>query len=681
MPPIMKHGRFRRIYKYVFLSLILILAYKYWPAQQIEKLSDTLTFKQKNEYIDSILNPDENPIYQRNPDPIKADFNPDTKNLDVPTVINVENLNQALNKMNMRPIKGKANEIANKKSNGNDASFDGNDNVDNNGENIDDESTIIEKISILSETVTKRDFTPINSLIGYLGNMDVNKNFEYSDLQCPELSYNPTAKERTIEYTDPISLDDDMIEIRRWLLNSYYVDILKKVDPSSGDDSMVSDMSHWYKKSGSSVWLPEEQLHMVSSTVMYAPQGKNKALASFIRLQLFDSEWNEIKGRRIRYSDLEETEIDTVLTEYTKTREERHLDRISFKFPSILSIPMDAKSSKGDSTLGPEDPRILYKDGEYQSEPVIIFNMISNGKRNMFSVFPLRPPQGPHLLHPITKFKNIGTNAHTTLKSDKNWIPFFDSLKIGDSKTSRGSLYFAYTLDPLVIFKCSLDSGKCTKVQDNIEFSQYAKEGQAYLRGGTSFTPVPRQIIQTLNDGDYQKRLQMWVGFPKLLVKDNKSTCGIQNLYRPSLSLLIKEDGVFRIELLTDVFDFGLSVASECPKKGDSSIISAHGISFWDIASTGIQDTDGSIPYYNDYMGLIVGESDQKIELIVLKNVLNYVMGVYSKGKYMFGEYDIEGGVSARTTKVCECVLGDAINYGRRLGGGDVSGLQDKSID
>lgn len=656
MHPIIRHNKLRRIYKYVFFITILIFIYKYWPNQQIELLSDNLTIEEKNDYIDSILNPQEVPIYQRHPDPMQADFNPDTKNLDVPTVINVENLNQALNKINMKPLE--------------------NNNKNNNNNNINNE-----KISVLSDIVTKNTFNPLNLLNGYIGNLDVEKNIDYSiDLSCNQISYNPTSKERIIEYSNPIQLDDDMIEIRRWLLNSHYVDSLKKIDPLSGDDSLVSDISHWYKKSGSSVWLPDEQLHLVASTVMYAPHNKDEVLASFIRLQLFDSNWNEIKGRRIRYSDLSETEIDDVLTEYTKTKEERHLDRISFKFPSILSIPIDSKVGKG--TLGPENPRILYKDGEYHSEPVIIFNMISNGKRNMFNVFPLRPPQGPNLLHPIVKFKNIGSKAQTTLKSEKNWIPFFDSLKIGDSKNSRGSMYFAYTLDPLVIFKCSLDSGKCSKVQDNIEFSKFANEGKAFLRGGTSFIPVPRQIIQTLNDGDYQKRLQMWVGFPKLLIKNNKSNCGINNIYRPTFSLLIKEDGVFRIELLTDIIDFGLPNSNECPNGNEeSSIISAHGISFWDVASTGVQENGDSIPYYNDYMGIIVGENDTKIELIILKNILNYVMGIYSKGKYMFGNYDVEGGVSARTKKVCECVLNDALIYGSNLGNDDTSFLQEKVIE
>lgn len=647
MARILKLTKFRRLYKYIILLTVLTLTYLLWPVQQIEKLSDNLTLQEKNDYVESILNPssDEKPIYHRNNGPVKAEFNPDTKNLDVPTVIDMKNLNEALNKINMRPL----------------------------GE---EENVITEKISVLSEKIINKDFTPIASLNGHLGNLETSQNY-YTDLSCKQIAYNPSSNDRIIEYTTPVPLNDDMIEIRQWLLGSHYVDILKVVDPTSGGDTLVSDISHWYKNSGSSVWLPDEQLHMVASTVMYAPRSKNEVLASFIRLQLFDADWKEVKGRRIRYSDVKETEVDKVLTEYTKTNEDRHLDRISFRFPSIISIPIDAKSNKG--TIGPENPRVLFKDGEYSSEPVIIFNMISGGKRNMFSVFPLRAPQGPKLLHPIVKFKNIGNDALTTLKSDKNWTPFFDGLKIGDSKTSKGSMYFAYTLDPLVIFKCSLDSGKCTKIQDNIKFSSFAKQGDAYLRGGTPFTPVPRQIIQTLNDGDFQKRLQMWVGFPKVLIKNNK--CG-KNIYRSTFALLIKEDGVFRIELITSPIDFGLPNASKCPSSVDeSSIISAQGISFWDLAASGNSDDKGSVPLYNDYMGLIVGESYSKIEMVVIKNVLNYAMGVYSKGKYMFGEYELEGGVAPRTQKVCECGLAEALRYATNLGTEGNTEFLDKSIE
>jgi beta-1,2-mannosyltransferase len=637
--------RSRRLIRYTLLLTFIGLAYYFWPVQQIEKLTDSLTASEKNDYIESIINPTRNDIYDAGEGSLKVDFNPDNNDLDHKTVIDLEKVNKALNKVKLKPLADKLNN---------------------------DESSIPDKkVEILSDTLTKKIFKPIVSLPAYLGNLNIDKSLDYyKDLTCDQISYYPNTNERDIAYSEPILLDDDLIEVRRWLLNSKYENIVKKVDPQANDGTFLSDLSHWFKRSGSSIWLPDEQLHMVVSTIMYAPNERSKPLISFIRLQLFDVNWVEVKGRRIRYYGVTEKEIDEVLREYAKSNDESHLERISLRFPSILNIPFEGKPGKG--TIGPEDPKILLKDGEFSSEPIIVFNMLtSDNKRNMFAVFPLQGPKGPDLIHPVLKFKNIGNNAITTLKTEKNWSPFFDSIKIGDSRISKGFMYFAYTLDPLVIFKCSLDSGKCNKVQDNIQYSKFAKEGNAYLRGGTSFIPVPRQIIQTLNDENYQ-RLQMWIGLPKILNKNN--ACG-NNVYRTGFTLLIKEDGIFRIELITGPIDFGLPTANECSDIGQksSSIISADGISFWDIASTGQQEDGKSIPYYNDYMGIIVGEGNTKIELIVLKNVLNYAMGVYSYGKYMFGNYDVEGesGVAARTQKVCECALDSALKYGAFLGGGD----------
>lgn len=654
-----KYTRSCRLLKYVLLFSFIGLAYYFWPIQQIEKWTDSLTMSEKNDYIESIINPKENEFYEAGSGNQRADFNPDNNNLKSSNKIDREKVNKALSKVKLRPLLE-------------DSEFE-------------NETPPVEKIEILSDTLLKKEFKSMKALSGFLANLNIGTSpapsFNYyKDLSCDQISYNPNEDQRTLEYSEPILLDDDLIEVRRWLLNSRYADVVKKVDPQANDGTFLSDLSHWFKKSGSSIWLPDEQLHMVVSTIMYAPNDRSEPLASFIRLQLFDANWKEVKGRRIRYYGVSEKEIDSVLREYATSNDPSHLERISLRFPSILNIPFEGKPGKG--TIGPEDPRILLRDGEYNSEPVIVFNMLTaENKRNMFAVFPFQGPTGPELIHPILKFKNMGNNAVTTLRTEKNWIPFFDSVKIGDSKDLKGYIHFVYTLDPLVIFKCSLDSGKCNKVQDNVQFSKYAKEGNAYLRGGSSFTPIPRQIIQTLNDENY-KRLQMWVGFPKVLIKNNG--CG-NNVYRTSFSLLIKEDGIFRIELITGPIDFGLPNANECSDVDQlsSSIITAHGISFWDIAATGQQESGNSIPYYNDYMGVIVGEGNTKIELIVLKNVLNYAMGAYSTGIPMFGNYEIDGGngVALRSQKVCECALGGALKYGAKLGDGEYDPFIEKTTE
>jgi len=284
--------------------------------------------------------------------------------------------------------------------------------------------------------------------------------------------------------------------------------------------------------------LPEEKVHLLVSTVMFNPNDDaSTPLISFIRMQIFDNNWKEIKGQRIRFNRLDEKTLDKVFANYVKTSNEDELDKISVKFPTVLNIPF-SKPPSTTFNLGAENPKLLYKDGEYNSEPVIIFSMLSeNKKKNMFAVFPFKATNNKKLQHSLVKFKNIGNDAVLKLSSEQNWSPFFDSIKIEDSKNSDGNIYFAYTLDPLVIFKCSLDSGKCKKIQDNIKYSEVSSKSLAFLRGGTPFTAIPRQIIQSISGGDPLKRLQMWISFSRVVVNSDLGTCS--DLYnRPVISLL-----------------------------------------------------------------------------------------------------------------------------------------------
>lgn len=646
----------RRIFKYFILLTIIGLVYLFWPVHQIEKLSNTLSAAERNEYIESIINPQKNQVLDVGNQHFKAEFDPNQES--ERKILDRKKINSALKKLKMKPL----------------------------GDEEDEEEVLDtkNKIPVVSESLLKKPFKPLSKkLTAYRGNAEASSQLNYyKDLTCKEIEYIPDIDKRQLEVSEPILLDDDLIEVRRWLLNSRYRNVLKSVDPKAKEGTFLSDMSHWFKKSGSSVWLPDEQAHMVVSTIMYAPNERSEPLVSFIRLQLFDSEWKEIKNRRIRYTGLTDEQIDSTLRDYAKDPQEAHFERISLRFPSILQIDFGGKPSKG--TLGPQNPRILYKDGEYKSEPVIFFNMLDqNNVKNMFAVFPLRAPEGPELLHPILKLKTTGTHPLSKYTKYKNWVPFFDSIKIGDSKTNDGFVYLAYSLDPLAIFKCSLDSGKCSKAQVNNDESKFAvkeEERSVFLSGGTSFVPVPRQIIQTLNEKDH-KRLQMWIAFPKVIIKNN--ACG-NIIYRPTFTVLVKEDGIFRLDLLTGPIDLGLNTFEQCStiNEAESSVITAHGISFWDIAAAGEQDASSSTKLYTDNLGLIVGEGNSRIEMIMIKNIMNYLMGVYIQGKSMYGHYDMEGGqnVYRRTQKVNECGLEAALRWGSTLGSTD-NNLVDKTTE
>lgn len=630
----MRHPRVKR---WGVVVVILVFFYSLWPNSQIEVISNRLvTDQRKNDYLDVILNPkDSDSIYIGSDGPVKAIFDPDVADLDTPDVINPEKLKLAMDKLNLDGVSSSS-------STENDSVSEQllNGGVSDGG--ID---------AILSKFVVNSQYSPIDDLRGFFGNHVTNNNLDYyNDLTCPEISY---SSKESIEFTNPVSIEDDFFEIRDLLLSSKYQNIISILDESNPEQSIVSDIKNWYKKSGSSVWLPNEHAHLVSTTVMYAPFDVFNPLVSFIRLQLFDSNWNEIKNRRIKYNDLSDKDIHETLKIYNKTKKDIDLDPISIKFPAILNMDVPTKNIK--RSIGPENPRMIYKNGDIFSEPVIIFNMaVLSSQRNMFAVFPFRKPYKGNE-HSILKFKNIGKNALIHLKDEKNWVPFFDSVRVGDSKRSRGNIHFLYTMDPLVVFRCSLDTGKCSKLQDNIQSSTYSKESVAYLRGGSSYYPIPRNVIDTLVPNNDNK-LQMWIGFQKMALK--KSPCG-DKFNRPALTLLVKEDGIFRVDLITSPMDFNLKIGEICD--GSPSIINANGISFWNInQNNGV---------YEDHLGLIIDTQTDKVEIVFLKNVINYILGIYSNGGNILSkDFDLDGEtVTSRSRKVAECALGGALGYADQL--------------
>ncbi|KAH3670532.1 hypothetical protein OGAPHI_001047 [Ogataea philodendri] len=631
---------------YILVAVLVLLTYYYWPIDQIEQLSDTVqrsTVQGSSQSGSQGGNPQQEEqddrIYRVSTKPLRVNFNPDTSELEVPKIIEIDSVNQALGVLNLKPLE---------------------ENADSRKAPSQSKGTLV-----TSEFVTDKEYKPLSSVIGYVGNKNVPAAKTYYDLTCQDVTYKPDEN-RQIKYSEPVLLKDDLASIRTALLSTEYKNLI-----TMGDSLQTKVEEKWHQFSGASVWLPDEECHLMASRVSYAPQAKNSPVASFIRLQLFDAQWNEILGRRIRYNDITKQEIDGVLRDYNEAQDDSLLDRISLKFPTVLDVPFDPKVNSKEM-LGPEDPRILFKDGEFVQEPVIFFNMLVDSKRTMNAVFPLRKPNPKTKKLDVVQFKASGINTSAKLSTEKNWTPFFDTVRVGDSPKTSGYVQFLYTIDPLVVFRCNLDNGKCEKLQDNINYSTFSRQGKGYVRGGTELVPVPRIITQKLSKGGIDSRLQMWVGFAKTHL--NSCGCG-DTIYRPSLMLLIKEDGVFRVELMTDSIDFGMDVlswsehGSAC---GGPNVLTPNGISFWNIklAEEVPEESEGSNTnsLSSDYMALTVSEADSNVKLIFLRNVANYIFGIYDSGKYMLGDNEMVEVVSDRTRKVSECMLGASLDYCVRYG-------------
>ncbi|QPG73626.1 hypothetical protein FOA43_000938 [Brettanomyces nanus] len=525
----------------------------------------------------------------------------------------------------------------------------------------------------LSNTVLNVQYRPID-VQGFLGMMpfDPKKNY-YKDQFCPDLLYKSSDSKRIMENSKARLLPDDLEGLNEYLRKTGYGSLFSRKHNDFSPDADLSEVDFtsypdWFRFTGSSVWLPDEKVHLMASRLLYAPA--KYPLMSFIRLQIFDADWNEIKGRRLLYVDAPEHDIKEAMGNYTRSHNEEDLDSVSIKFPGILDIDLDEESRE--FLLGPEDPRIVYNDVSGIPEPVIIFNQDANGGRAMYLTFPLeRTPRG--MKKPTLKLRTALMGDGTY---EKNWTPFFDTLDPKPEANMRGSMYVMYDINPLRVYKCSLDSGECFIVQqEGAKAPNPRGDKLTSIRGGTSLIPIPRYVVQRLlrRDGilDSDYPLQMWLGFVKTHIND----CGCGHMfYRPHLMVMVKQEHSFRVDLLSDSMDFGKDVMSFDDHSSvycddGNNVLNPNEIAFWDISyerpnEDSVFDLESKLlPYYDDYLALTISEADENVQVIFLKNVLNYIIGAYKHGTLVLGKKDVGREVRERTKKVESCVLKAASRY------------------
>lgn len=119
----------------------------------------------------------------------------------------------------------------------------------------------------------------------------------------------------------------------------------------------------WTQLSGSSVWLEQYGVFLTVSRVMFHnDKSLFHPIISFIRAQIYDTEWNHLDQHTITWKDK------------------------IIMFPLVYDVGLD-DFEKGGKFYGPEDPRVIIEEGVIDAEPVIVFNMIgakSDWKRAMW---------------------------------------------------------------------------------------------------------------------------------------------------------------------------------------------------------------------------------------------------------------------------------------------------------
>lgn len=495
--------------------------------------------------------------------------------------------------------------------------------------------------------------------MGYLGD---DENY-FINRQCEDTEYEAASPGDQILYSRARVLGDDMQFLNEFLRETGYGSIIagEDVDLDNYDFTKLRD---WYRFTGSSVWIPYLHCHLMASRVVYSP---NKIpVISLIRLQLYDADWNEQKNRRVRYVDANASDMRRAVARFRATGDEASLEAVSMRFPNIMNIDLDA-SSRSD-LLGPEDPRIVYNSRGPRPEPVVVYNQDIKGRRTMFATFPLRRS-------PSTVKKPVLV-LQTSLMGDspyeKNWMPFFDTLDPDPTW-----MYMFYGLDPLKVMRCSLVTGYCLIEQQNEKKTSIDRDGHVTsVRGATSLQAVPRRIVQRMlrRDGilDPDYPLQMWVGF----VKTHLDACGCgKTVYRPNLAVMVKQENSFRIDLMSGSIDFGKDVTAwddhttaYCEPEG-LNVLNANEVSMWNISeelpsqALPFDPAAKELPRYSDYMVVTLSEADEDVQVIFLRNIMNYVLGAYRHSRIVLSPRDVRGQVEERNKRVETCMLKSSVQY------------------
>ncbi|KAK5017388.1 Beta-mannosyltransferase 1, partial [Cryomyces antarcticus] len=388
-------------------------------------------------------------------------------------------------------------------------------------------------------------------------------------ISCDDLRH-----DGTIGVQQSFHLHDDLTQVAKAMESHPLVDYEGK-NRSLPFEQLVNE--NWARLAGSSVWLPDFEVYLAVTRVIYVPGGVlHWPTISFIRGQMFDKDWNHMENYTISWNGEKVT------------------------FPVVFEIPVTWE--KGDIFFGPEDPRIILEEGVEGAEPVIIFNMRFD------------PPEWPRAMWIHRPFSNFTTVL--TIRNDdgngveKNWAPFFHTdpdLSANPNRLPNQQLHFVYSFKPLRILRCHLLNGYCSWVFEQKIPDQFAlRHGDTHgdMRGGTNFMPVPMKT---------HPGIRVYVGFPRTHIDWG---CEPNSTYRPELVIMSSVGSNFHIVYASDAIDFGHAVLDETALRNscaEGHILIANSISRWDLSNG------------QDIMTLSLTVADKTVQITRLHGVGTFI--------------------------------------------------------
>lgn len=308
--------------------------------------------------------------------------------------------------------------------------------------------------------------------------------------------------------------------------------------------------------------------------------------------------------------------------------------RRQVEYPSILPIPFDSElQSADDHYYGPEDPRIVLRTNSMGfEEPLIVFNMKSNKlvQRVM------------HIYLPFSTHLRVLTKRNTPFTQvEKNWTPFI-------SGRSNEAIDFVYSLDPLEVMSCNIESGIC-------DWHQKPSGGRVgQLRGGTQL--VELLLSKHFPELALPEHRKVYIGMARAHL--NGCGCG-ESMYRPNFMILIddynpgKDKHYFKVSHVSEYIDFfaevGPWVIPELDGDGKlkpinkgvcvgRNVLIPNSIAYWGIESV---EKDGKVykanefdlvpqndspVKFNDYMAITLSSADRDVSVVHVRGLLSYIM-------------------------------------------------------
>ncbi|EXJ86729.1 hypothetical protein A1O3_03683 [Capronia epimyces CBS 606.96] len=403
---------------------------------------------------------------------------------------------------------------------------------------------------------------------------------------CDTLKYNSS-----VGVQKSFFLTDDIKQIAMTLDSHPIVDY---PDDMMNDPTLkVSDIVErtWARLSGSSVWLPEHNVYLSVTRVIFCPsRTRSVPKMSFLRGQLFNADWEHLDNYNLTWGGKE------------------------FNFPLVFDIPVNWDPDG--SLYGPEDPRIILEDNVEGAEPVIIFNMIgkpSDWKRAMY------------IFRPFSNYSTLLTVRNTERQwTEKNWAPFFvpqyeqatpsrvhlPGHAGQPARVANEYIHFVYSFKPLRILKCHLRCGDCEFAYEQSVpegfLTQHHEDGGS-LRGGTNFVPVPLPASMHVDP-----KVQVYAAFPRTNIERHCDG----SFYRPEFVVMIKIEDQFHLAFASESLDFGNAIIELGPdddRCGKGRILIPNSVAQWDT-------NDGQ-----DVMSVTFSVNDETVQVARVQGLLTFV--------------------------------------------------------